>query len=317
MTSSPPKLDAKGILDNWLSACASNPWASLTTEAAQPYVYIWLSWARFIEPKPWTQATGTDVLGFLASLTQASHARQQVSDVTRRRYWRVIDRVYEHAMLLGQCSSNPAQAVSTSDRPPQENPVGAVLSMAMWSAIEKNIPVATDLISARDRCIFMALMELGLTSQEICRLTLHDVADHGLRITGPRPVQHRTMPISPQLSAELGDFMQRRAIVAMARPSDALFMSREEPAITTQVVQRVVSKHMRAIAYRSKLPVPVQLGAQIIRNTVLLHWLLDDKPMREVLAMSGLKSPRALTHLREYLPRHIRAIVATSGLDGD
>lgn len=310
-------IDAQEVLQRWLGACASNPWASLTEQAAQPYAYIWQSWVRHIAPKDWTQAEGVDVLAFLASVEQVSKTKHSASDTTRRRYWRVLDRVYEHAQLHGWCDANPAQQVAESERPPQESPTGAVLTMRMWAALRDGLPAPADAITARDRAALMLLMELGITSQELYSLTLQDVDGQRLHLHGPRQPQNRTMTMSEALSGALSDYLRQRPMLGAVARSESLFVSREEPKWAAQSVQRVTTKYMRAIAYRNKLPEPVSLGAQIIRNTALLHWLLDGQPMSEVVRLAGLKSPHAFTHLRQHLPPNLRAIVATSGIDAD
>lgn len=312
------KIDANEALDCWLKACAENPWATLSPQAATPYAYIWRSWVRHLGAIHWTDATGLDLAAFLRSIEQANPARHAASDVTRRRYWRVIDRVYEHGQLFDYCTSNPAQEIEEAERPPQEETTGAVLTPRMWAALESGLPTPCDVISARDRAALMALMELGITPQELCSITLHDCAAHGLRITGPRIPQNRTLSISPELASAINTYQGMRMLMGRsAAISEALFVSREEPQLSPQTVQRIASKYMRASAHQKKLPVPVQLGAQVIRNTSLLHRLIGGTPMSEVVALAGLKSPRAFTHLREHLPKKLRAVIATSDIHED
>ena len=85
------------------------------------------------------------VLGAIA-LAFINHGPQspkntRPSDITRRRYWRVLDRVYDHAVLHRWAASNPAQGITAQDMPPSEDPKGAVLSARMWRALERQAPV--------------------------------------------------------------------------------------------------------------------------------------------------------------------------------
>ena len=317
MTQAAAQITASEALDRWLKACAQNPWAALSPQAAMPYAYIWRSWVRYLGDTDWTHATGLELLAFLNSIEQAKASRHAASDVTRRRYWRVIDRIYEHGQLFDYCQNNPAQEIAQADRPPQEVTSGAILTPRMWAALESGLPEPRDAVSARDRAALMAFMELGITPQELSNINLHDCAAHGLRITGPRTPQNRTLSISPELASAIQSYQGMRMLMGHSANSDALFVSREEPRISPQTMQRIATKYIRACAHRNKLPEPVQLGAQVIRNTSLLYRLLSGSPLSEVVAFAGLKSPRAFTHLRDHLPQKLRAVIATSDIAND
>lgn len=313
MTTTAPTMDAQRLLQHWLDACAADPWDALTPKAAEPYAYIWRAWVRHLGDRPWNEASGADVRAFLNAVESAAQNKHDASDVTRRRYWRVLDRVYEHAEIFGWCNHNPAQAVADSERPPSENPVGAVLSMRMWVALAQDLPAALDATSARDRAILGMLMELGLTAQELHTLELGDIAGDLLHVRGPRQHQNRILAMSDTLQAALHDFLRHRPKV----PYPQLFVTRSNGAISAPVLQRMTAKHLRATAHRHALPEPVKQGPQIIRNTAIVQWLLGGMPLRDAVVRAGLKSPHSLTNIREHLPPAVRAIIATSGVGRD
>ncbi|MEG2050338.1 MAG: site-specific integrase, partial [Comamonas sp.] len=189
-----PALDAPtgdALFQHWLSACGADPWAPLSEAAATPYRFIWGAWLKLLaasgdvgnpdtmaaanQRQPWQQAQAVQVLQFLNQATRSQKQLDLPSDITRRRYWRVLERIYDHALLHGWVARSPLEGVSELDRPPSEDPQGAILSPRMWRALQRQIPAATDLISARDRAVLLVLMHLGLSSEEVRALVLDDV----------------------------------------------------------------------------------------------------------------------------------------------
>lgn len=314
--------DAAHLLEHWLAACAANPWSPLSASAAQPYRVIWNTWLRYLANAQlhWSEARAEDVLGFIRTSPQSAR-QHSASDITRRRYWRVLDRIYDHALLHGWISDNPAQGIAAHERPPSEDSQGAILWPQMWRALRAQIPAPQDLISTRDHAVLLLLMELGLTPEEVRHLSLEDVqlqasqaapagADSAiesaqpppprLRIQGQRDRQSRTLPLSTDLAQALSQWLAARQAYHAMQAQTALFCSRKSPQLSAHTLLHIISKTLRQAAQRSGLPEPARLGPQIIRNTVLVQWLENGIPVEEVLARAGLKQPAALHHLRAY-----------------
>ena len=301
--------------EHWLMTCGQNPWEPLSPEAARPYRFIWLSWLRFlsgeqaeaIQPFAWARATPVQVLQFINHAPQSPKSHKP-SDITRRRYWRVLDRVYDHAVLHQWARSNPAQGLAAQDIPPSENPQGAILSPRMWRALQQHIPQPDDLISSRDRAILMLLMELGLTPEEVKHLEVGNLrwsedeprVIQSLLVAGERDMQTRTLPVSPQLHHALQAWLQARAGYHAMQGQSALFCTRKAPQLTSHTLLHLVTKTLRQAALAAKLPEPARMGPQVLRNTVLVQWLESGCSVSEVLARSGMKNPNALQHLRAY-----------------
>lgn len=299
--------------DHWLLACGQNPWEPLSPDAAKPYGFIWHSWLRFLaggeggDPHIWASATPVQVLEFINHGPQ-SPKRSKPSDITRRRYWRVLDRVYDHAVLHRWAASNPAQGLTEQDMPPSEDPKGAILSPRMWRALERQIPQPEDLISSRDRAILILLMELGLTPEEVRFLEMgslrwsqqepHKV--QAIQIIGERDKQTRALPVSDKLYAALRHWLQARSGYHAMQGQPGLFCTRKAPQLSNHTLLHLVTKTLKQAAQASQLPEPARMGPQVVRNTVLVQWLDSGCSVDEVLARSGMKSPNALLHLRAY-----------------
>lgn len=358
-----PALDAPtgdALFQHWLSACGADPWAPLSEAAATPYRFIWGAWLKLLaassdtdgagradavkvtdQRQPWQQAQAVQVLQFLNQATRSQKQLDLPSDITRRRYWRVLERIYDHALLHGWVARSPLEGVSELDRPPSEDPQGAILSPRMWRALQRQIPAATDLISARDRAVLLVLMHLGLSSEEVRALMLDDVLweeppaagqtaapteppatdptatgtdseiapatalparrIHSLRITGVRAMQSRTLEVPPPLAEALRTWLGYRAGYAPMAQQPALFCTRKAPELSTHTVLHLVSKTLKAASARRPQELPPRMGPQVIRNTVIVQWLQSGLPQAEVLQRAGLKTPHALGHLQQFV----------------
>lgn len=298
---------------HWLLTCGQNPWEPLSPDAAKPYGFIWQSWLRFLtadttpDPLAWATATPSQVLAFINHGPQ-SPKRTQPSDITRRRYWRVLDRVYDHAVLHRWTASNPAQGLSHQDMPPSEDPKGAILSPRMWRALERQIPAPDDLISCRDHAVLVLLMELGMTPEEVRLLEMghlcwsDDVPPKltAIQVVGERDKQSRTLPTSDKLHSALRHWLQARASYHAMQGQPTLFCTRKAPQLSNHTLLHLVTKTLKQAAAASHLPEPARMGPQVVRNTVLVQWLEAGCTVQEVLDRSGMKSPNALLHLRAY-----------------
>lgn len=295
------------VFDRWLAASAADPWQPLTEEAAKPYGFIWQSWLRFLagHDLKWDQAQAVDVLGFINHAPQ-SPKQPQPSDITRRRYWRVLDRIYDFALLHTWVASNPADQLSPADRPPSEDPKGAILAPNIWRALLASLPAAEDLITTRDRAILLLLIHLALTPEEVRHLQVVDIEGLDseapqLRIHGERDCQPRTLPIPAPLRSALNQWLaQRQSYPAMLGQS-ALFCTRKAPVLSRHTLLHLVTKTIKLAAHQHGLPLPPRLGPQAIRNTVLVQWLTEGRTIEEVLSASGMKHPNALIHLSAFI----------------
>lgn len=315
---------------HWLRTCGQNPWEPLSSDAAKPYGFIWQSWLRFLaggdnaDPLLWASATPAQVLAFINHGPQ-SPKRSQPSDITRRRYWRVLDRVYDHAVLHGWTASNPAQGLTHQDMPPSEDPKGAILSPRMWRALERHIPAPDDLISCRDRAVLVLLMELGLTPEEVRLLELEHLcwsdAAHAprqlvaIQVVGERDKQSRSLPTSEKLNTALHHWLQARAGYHAMQGQPALFCTRKAPQLSKHTLLHLVTKTLQLASAASRQPQPARMGPQVVRNTVLVQWLDAGCSVQEVLQRSGMKSPNALQHLRAYFSEEAAPQGQTSHTD--
>ncbi|MFC7208192.1 tyrosine-type recombinase/integrase [Comamonas endophytica] len=242
---------AEALFDHWLAARGNDAWTPLTAEAAKPYRFIWGAWSKYlagqlVPPVAWHDASAVQVLHFINHIPQTVKGRK-VSDITRRRYWRVLDRVYDHALLNGWIEVNPVHAVARGERPPSEDPKGAILSEAMWQAGIAQIPAGDDLVGARDRAVLMLLFELGLAPEELRMLRVDNILYSeplegsgekqiiGVHVEGQRDNQQRKLSVSIALAQGLAHWLRARAVPCHAGRALAVLLAQVAHAFQPHV----------------------------------------------------------------------------------
>ena len=317
---------ADGLFDHWLQARSNDAWTPLTAAAAKPYRFIWGAWSKFLQGQrvsglAWNEAGSVEVLHFINHIPQTVKGRK-VSDITRRRYWRVLDRIYDHALLNGWMESNPVHAVASAERPPSEDPKGAVLSDAMWQAGIAHIPAGDDLVGARDRAVLMLLFELGLAPEELRMLSVDNIiysdpmagAEEkqiiGVHVEGLRDNQQRKLSISTTLAGGLAHWLRARAHYPAMQGEPSLFCSRKSRTLSNHTLLHLVTKTLSEAAQSAGLPTPARLGPQIVRNTAIVRWLNAGMGVNDVIERAGLKNVNGLLHLRDFVSEDARATLS-------
>lgn len=266
--------------------------------------------------RAWHEATAEDVARFLQIRPgQRAHHQpgRQISEVTRRRYWRLLDRIYAHALLQGWVASNPVQAVHPFERPAPEQPTGHVLPPALWAALPRYFPGSDDLQGARDQAVLRLLYDLALAPEEVRLLTIGALRNAGqaepgcgekpcfVQIDGQRAAQQRCLALPAPTAAALGAWMQFRAQSGSpAVPQAPLFESRKGGPLTIRALFHIASKTI-AIAQQAsqdQTAALARMGPQVLRNTAIVHWLHAGQAPTEVVQRIGVDHPRALAHLQ-------------------
>lgn len=316
---------------DWLSHRSQADRDPLSHAAAKPYRYIWASWCRWLltptpsrarPPASWLEATPRDVALFLDHGVQAAaHARKgktaPISDITRRRYWRVLDAIYQHAMNKGLIERNPAE-FDVGERPPPENSVGQVFHRHHWDAIKASFPRGESRWDVRDRAILALLMDTAITTGEICKLQRHQVRDHTVKVTldmnGKRASQERDLELGTAAGVEMRRWIElRRSMSSPAGSEGALFVTQAGRALSPRAVLRLVSTTVRKAFADHSLALPDHIGAQVLRNTRIVLWLHEGVEMDEVVRRAGFKDLKSFRGLRAHIdPSTFPAVVTRS-----
>ena len=319
------------IFENWLTERANASRDPLSIEAAKPYRYIWNSWCRWLDVAyPETPATGADtgylqatpedIHKFLANGPSPSSKRvsktSPISEVTRRRYWRVLDSVYRHAKNKFLLEENPAGGLSEQDKPKTEKSEGLVLTRIHFEAMYLALPSGTTGWDVRDRAILLLLLEAALTPGEVCGLLTSQVhpdrrepARLSLAITGLRRWQSREMVLSELASTALANWLKIRHSIDFA--IDAVFVTQQHEPLSSRPLFHLVSKTVAASAVAAKLPVPYHVGPQVLRNTRIVLWLNEGLESSDVVKLAGYKDAKSFRGLLRHI--QVRVAVPKSG----
>lgn len=239
------------------------------------------------------------------------------SDISRRRYWRLLDRIYDFAMLHGLCRTNPAQEIAETDRPPTELSLAAILSPRMWGALPKTLPTQSGTKHTRSRAILSVLIDTACAPRELANLRLQDVIRDesgqicSLFINGKNEYERRTLPVTPSTAMLIQEWLGVRHQYGPHAALPWLFLARKgkifQPKLHTLVTQQLLYT-----ALVSRLPEPPRTGAQIVRNTAIIYWLLSGISIHDVIKMAGFKSIKGMAHLRMHMPAHLRQAINAS-----
>lgn len=331
----PAMPDAQAHFDDWLNSRASpnsGPRQHLSSHAAMPYRYIWSSWVQWLtEPTALSDAPSACALASHWTLAQAHHvaafldegviaaacARRgpaaPISLITRRRYWRVLDLLYAHAVRRGLMAHNPLSAPDL-EVPPQEVCEGLVLLGPRWDAVLKALPGAADRWSVRDRALLLLLMEAGLRLSELLDLRVGDVGQlhrpMTLAVRGSRSAQPRMLTLDGSVGPALQSWLKEREDVQLHpnTPHDLLLVSLRGRAMSARSVFLIVSNVVARGLQLAGFELAQHLGPQVLRNSCIVRWLHAGRDPFEVCRLAGLKDPRSFRGLQRHLPPSVTSI---------
>lgn len=347
-----PKV-ATAVYDAWLAhqnASVSRGHEQITDDVSKSYRYIWLRWCKYLcssnsvefESARWQSASSEQLLSFLSSGMLRTRTGTP-SKTSQRRYWSVLSRVYAYAHSNGWVSSNPAEDISPAEKPPSERPEGAVLTPLQYEACFKVLPPALGTpLEARDRAMFLLVLNLGLTPQEIRELCVMDLDREPStgRITHVCISPNRSTHQSRRMAVDRGTsdalmfwLTQRHQFSCLqellgSMPKDGitkndrhavttLFISRKQPAVSMGTLRYVTEALIKKACDSLKQDPPTRCGPQTIRNTVLIKWLGEGIDSGMVAKMAGLKNAKGLYHLRAHVSQDVRAHLAVANKRDD
>lgn len=170
------------LFRDWLEHEGSKSWDALDTSPDGNYEKVWQAWLMHLSghaaigdksalpadrdlQSPGIRQASLDVQSFLQirdGQRAHHHPERKISPVTRRRYWRLLERIYEHAMEHGWIGANPATGIEPAERPPSEDGKGHCLPPLLWQSLPRHFPSADGYQDARDRAIVLLLYEMAL-----------------------------------------------------------------------------------------------------------------------------------------------------------
>jgi site-specific recombinase XerD len=311
-------MDASTLFNAWLAERSASNYDPLSAKAAKPYMAIWTSWVHWLAridapglaPKTYLEATAVDIASFLVngpSPRSSRRAELPLSEITRRRYWSVLDAVYGHAVCLGLIAQNPAAGLIGNDMPPPEKPIGQVFTAAQMNALIETLPEGPNLWKLRDRAMLDMLIYEALSVAELCAMSVADLTpslvDKGhfiLSIEGKRKAQERQLNLGSEASTSLADWLA----ACPARSLDEqcpVFITERLRRISPRVVFHLVATTISKAFAAKNLALPKHIGPQVLRNTRIVYWVNKGVNLDVVMLRAGLKDQQSLRGLRDQI----------------
>lgn len=326
------------LLKLWLAARAATDQDVIRD--SETYRHIWSTWCKYLQSGrggeksqsiPWFEVDAETVVGFLQSGPASRREKLESSsnETTKRRYWRVLDRIYNFALSYKWIDQNPVDQMAKDDKPKAEDTLGTILDPMVWKAAEKLLaqPDRFDPISVRNRAILQILFGLGLAPQEVRALkTTSLLYDDGegeerrlskVRVDGHNTLRPRTLTLSPKVSSAILEWLKARPGVATTSSGMALFCTPKGPlgSVSLYLLVQSFLKKASELAQRED---PPQAGPQVIRNSLLVRMLEDGEHSSPWVArFAGLKNVKGLWHLRIHCSDEVRATLTNIRDDAD
>lgn len=301
--------------------------------------FVWRKWLAFCSARliDWQLATPDDVRAFAGviaprKLTSAS----SVSPVTLRRYWRILNDLYAHAVLTAFIERNPCAEVMP---PISEKTSSLALPPHLWALLQEGLPGGYQFKARRNRLALLLMMRCALTVTELIGLTLGSVQAHEgmpdkvaerlalaglpllqpespfwaplarqapsstpvtytLQLSGSRPVQTRQLVLDARTSHALHDWLEVRKM-GKAGPNDRLLVGGAKgSAITPKGLYNICQAHMAQCLKDFDI---AQMGPNTLRNTCISLWFSKGIELSEILRRCGLKDAGVLVRLQKHI----------------
>ena len=292
---------------------------------------VWRHWLAFctVHGLAWDAARSLDVARFCQSIGPRSPLKK-TSPVTRRRYWRVLRDLYDHALACSLVELNPAEGAQP---PATERVPSLALSAPMWAALHKGLydgfPGGDDFKARRNRLALLLMMRAALTVREIIGLTLdcaRPCADsagssagsavlYTLRVRKAGGGHERVLQLDPETSRALHAWLQVRPVGLPAlHPGSRLVVGdRIGRSIAPNGLYNICQAHLaRCLVHADLLAAPepnttvdpgalAHMGPNTLRNTCIAGWFNAGVPLLEIQRRCGFKDASVMSRLGAHL----------------
>ncbi|MBF6989313.1 tyrosine-type recombinase/integrase [Cupriavidus sp. IK-TO18] len=213
------------------------------------------------------------------------------SQATRTRYVKLLDRLCRHLVFTGVRLDNPAAALLSAERWPDQEPAPLFLTEAEDARLQAYLrSIPEDLAGLRSRAIVAAFLGMGITAGEARAARVADLWADAIppylvvRTHGPRDA--RTVHIGRFAVPILRAWCARRATLPV--DGDLLFtLTPDGRPVTDMSFGRIVATALADIGFVGAEPSP-----RTLRNTFCRRQLLAGHSRDEVSQTLGLASNR-------------------------
>lgn len=295
---------------------------------------VWRKWLAFCFGRDvvWQTASPGDVQAFASDISPRKPGAPAVSPVTLRRYWRILNDLYAHALLNGTVARNPAADVMPVI---SEKTSSLALPPHLWALLHEGLSGGDDFKARRNRLVLLLMMRCALTVTEIIGLRIDSVQMHEgtpeqvaerlaladlpllqpespvwapltsclvpaytLQLAGARLAQTRQLVLDTRTGAALHDWLEVRRMGEASPAARLIVGSVQGAAITPKGLYNLCQAHMARCLVGLDI---AQMGPNTLRNTCISGWLNQGVPLGEILRRCGLKDEQVLIRLQKHL----------------
>jgi integrase len=327
-----PVSDPDAFFASWQAARLVNP--DLKPMGAAGLVQaslVWRHWLAFctVHGAAWNAAHSADIVRFCQGIGPRSTLKK-TSPVTRRRYWRVLRDLYDHARTCGLVEVNPAEGAQP---PATERVPSLALSPPMWTALHEGLyegfPGGDDFKARRNRLALLLMMRAALSVREIIGLTL-DCAQlcaslpevsagadplYALCVRKAGGGHERVLQLNPETSRALHAWLSVRPIgLPSLHPGSRLIVGdRIGRAIAPNGLYNICQAYlMHCLRGKGLLaeqaPHTVldpgalaHMGPNTLRNTCIAGWFNAGVPLAEIQRRCNFKDASVMSRLGAHL----------------
>jgi len=272
--------------------------------------FVWRKWLDFCACRglAWDAAGPLDVQAFAGDVSPRKLTTSaQVSPVTLRRYWRILNDLYAYAVLSHTLADNPCVEVMPAI---SEKTASLALPPHLWALLQDNLPGGHSFQARRNRLVLLLMMRCALTVTEILGLTLGCVQapaetpgqdarlTYTLALSGSRPVQARCMALDACTSAALHDWLELRRLGNAAAGDRLLIGAPNRAALSSKGLYKICRSHMAKSLPGIEL---AQMGPNTLRNTCIAGWFNACVPLQEIQRRCGFKDASVMSRLSAHL----------------
>jgi integrase/recombinase XerC len=292
---------------------------------------VWRHWLAFctVHSVAWDAARSDDIARFCQGIGPRSSLKK-TSPVTRRRYWRVLRDLYDHALASRLVNVNPAEGAQP---PATERVPSLALSPPMWIALHEglyeNFPGGDDFKARRNRLALLLMMRAALTVREIIGLTLDcaqpcaDLAGSSaglaamylLRVRKAGGGHERVLQLDLETSRALHAWLEVRPVgLPSLHPGSRLVVGdRIGRSIAPNGLYNICQAHLaRCLVEKGLLDAPnpiatidpgllAHMGPNTLRNTCIAGWFNAGVPLAEIQRRCGFKDASVMSRLGAHL----------------
>ena len=332
-----PELSGMAFFDAWhavrLADKHRKPMGAVGLAQAD---FVWRKWLAFctVQGTDWLGAAPYQVRTFAGTVSaRKPGAASAVSPVTLRRYWRILNDLYAHAVLTGLIEHNPCAGVMP---PVSEKTSSLALPAHLWALLQEGLPGGFGFKARRNRLVLLLMMRCALTAGEILHLTLASAQVHEgdadsvarrlalaglpllqpespfwtpldehlggmtytLQLSGSRPPQARQLVLDACTSAALRDWLEVRRISRTGENDRLLVGGASGVALSPKGLYNICQAHMAKCLPGMEV---AQMGPNTLRNTCISGWINQGVPLGEVMRRCGLRDAGVLTRLQRHV----------------